>query len=361
MKTLRQQVLFFVIAVIACSSWAQEERIEPSLRLAVDLADGSRVIGISSVTIVPVETAIGRIEVPLVRVSTMTFREDQASVVIELIGGDRLSGVPQLGELRVDAVFGQAVIDVKLIRTITFVGTRGGRLREGLVLWNRLESEDEVKESRIGPGGQFIRGRFVPGRFGKGIELGREEQFGVTFPFKAVPPATGCIEFWAKLVDFPAAMPPSGPSPSLIGYGFSDGRRAPMLQFNANDGASNGGLCIQLDSFSMAGTDRFGSWTYARSLGTDDAAAWHHYALVWDQNGVAGVGGGARRIVTFVDGAVNTRSWSVASPNPPVLEFPGGTQLGLLFFDTPVNGRVVFDNLKIWNFAKTDFADRDDE
>jgi hypothetical protein len=188
-----------------------------------------------------------------------------------------------------------------------------------------------------------------------------QESFGVTFPLDVVPTSAGCIEFWAKLVDFPQSLP-WFKDPGLIGAGNKD--TDPLLRFNLNDGLSDGGLCARLPGFGSAGTGLFGYWTYARVLGTEaeNVGDWHHYALVWDSSGIPGVSGGTARIAVFVDGQLNTGLWNGTINPPGPLLLPAEGRLGLLWKprDTP-SGSIVFDNLKIWNYAKTCFNDRFDE
>jgi hypothetical protein len=188
-----------------------------------------------------------------------------------------------------------------------------------------------------------------------------QEQFGVTFPLTIVPTSSGCIEFWARLADLPQALP-WGQKPGLIGVNDKDGsNRGSILHFNGNDGASNGGLCAGLGGIGSAGTAQYGNWTYARALGADTVGEWHHYALVWNPAGIPGVAEGTRGLAVFVDGRLNTGSWNGAVVPAGPLALPDGGRLGLLCHQGLPGGRVVFDNLKIWNYAKTDFSDRERE
>jgi hypothetical protein len=257
-------------------------------------------------------------------------------------------------------VFGTVAVGIEHIQQLDIV-LSGGTGQKGLVLWNRLGSESDVKNSRVGPGGKLNAGRFVEGRFGQGIELNMQEPFGVTFPAEIVPASAGCIEFWAKLMDFPQALP-SGEKPGLVGVSEKENvLGGPCIHFNGNDGAANGGLCARLGTIGSAGTAQSGSWTYARALGTDAVGDWHHYALVWNPAGIPGVIDGTRCVAIFVDGRLNTGSWNgpVVPPGPWTL--PSGGRLGLLCHQGMPSGRIIFDNLKIWNYAKTDFGDRTDE
>lgn len=350
-----------LLALTALISAADEDVVVKTqpLRLELDLADGSHIIGLPALVTVPVETPYAKMSIPLKQIASMSIGEDHETVTFDLQNGDKLKGVINLEPIRLDTIYGRASVGVEHIRQIVVV--LDGVVQKGLVLWNRLGSESEVRNSRVGPKGEFTAGRFVEGRFGKGIELNMQEQFGVTFPLTIVPTSSGCIEFWARLADLPQALP-WGQKPGLIGVNDKDGsNRGSILHFNGNDGASNGGLCAGLGGIGSAGTAQYGNWTYARALGADTVGEWHHYALVWNPAGIPGVAEGTRGLAVFVDGRLNTGSWNGAVVPAGPLALPDGGRLGLLCHQGLPGGRVVFDNLKIWNYAKTDFSDRERE
>ncbi len=333
---------------------------EPPLRLEVNLVDGSRIIGTPVIATVPVQTAYAKMDVPLTQIQSLKLGDDHETVTLNLRNGDKLTGVISLKPIELKTVFGTVAVGIEHIQQLDIV-LSGGTGQKGLVLWNRLGSESEVKNSRVGLGGKLNAGRFVEGRFGKGIELNMQEPFGVTFPAEIVPASAGCIEFWAKLMDFPQALP-SGEKPGLVGVSEKENvPGGPCIHFNGNDGAANGGLCARLGSIGSAGTAQYGGWTYARALGTDAVGDWHHYALVWNPAGIPGVIDGTRCVAIFVDGRLNTGSWNGAVLPPGPWTLPTGSRLGLLCHQGMPSGRIVFDNLKIWNYAKTDFNDRDNE
>ena len=361
MKRLTFCMMVLAASALVGKAWAEKDKEERPLRLELNLVDGSRIIGTPSIESVPLETAYAKMNVPLKQIMTMKIGEDHETVAFDLQNGDKLKGVINLEPIKLVTVFGNVSVGIEHIKQLDVVLADGAASRKGLVLWNRLGSESEVKNSRVGPGGKLNGGRFVPGCFGQGIELNMEEQFGVTFPVDIVPTSAGCIEFWAKLVDFPQALP-WGQKPGLIGMGDKEeGNRGSILHFNGNDGASNGGLCAGLGGIGSAGTAQYGSWTYARALGTDAVGDWHHYALVWNPAGIPGVADGTRGVAVFVDGRLNTGSWNGAAIPPSQLVLPKDGCLGLLCHQSQSSGRVVFDNLKIWNYAKTDFSDRTNE
>jgi hypothetical protein len=356
MKRLSLIVVASAMALFG-TTWAEDEQTAVLPRLELDLADGSLIVGTPIIATVPVRTSYAKMDIPLAQIQTIKMGDDHETVFVDLQNGDKLTGVITLGPIELTTVFGKVAVGIEHIRKFDVV-LGGGTGRKGLVLWNRLGSESDVRNSRVGPGGTLNAGRFVEGRFGKGIELNMQEQFGVSFPPEIVPGPDGCIEFWAKLLDFPAALP-WGDRPGLFAVCNKDGGSGFMLHFNGNDGASNGGLCARVAGLCSAGTGQYGDWTYARALGTGTVADWHHYALVWATGGIAGVADGSRKAAVYVDGRLNTGYWGGGTGN--TLAVPTNGRFGLLCHQGVTAGSIVYDNLKIWNYAKTDFSDRTEE
>ena len=85
-------------------------------------------------------------------------------------------------------------------------------------------------------------------------------------------------------------------------------------------------------------------------LGAGHEADWHHYALVWDKRGLPGLN---HSFVLYLDGVLNTQRWFERPGWPTSIE---GTVK--LIESWASQGSVTMDNLKMWNFAKNDFADR---
>jgi hypothetical protein len=232
---------------------------------------------------------------------------------------------------------------------------------DGLRLWNRLGSAAQVRSSEVGPDGTYLGGgRFTAGRFGGAFEAGVDQDNRVLFPKAGlVPPGEGAVEFWGRLIDPPEAID-VGHRPYFLS-GRSD--RGPdqdnlYVGFNANNGVGLAGLVGGIGgggtNYPEQGlyTSRYAE-TYADILGPD-VEAWHHYALVWDEDGLPGVGDGSRPVALYVDGALVSDDWQLYPDS--VIE-PFGETFGLLENWNSAGGAAI-DNLKLWDFAKQDFSDR---
>jgi hypothetical protein len=219
----------------------------------------------------------------------------------------------------------------------------------GLVLWNRLGSQSEIESSEAGPAGQWNgKGTFVGGVYGNAIELGGDQQLALSFPADVISPEAGCIELWAQLVAFPPALE-WGQRPAFF---TADGLGI-ILYLNGNDGCARGGLCANAGRAGGCGTGPFGAWKYEAVLGEGRIGDWHHYALVWNLGGIPGIADGKQTVAVFLNGRLHASARNDGGAGPP----PKGGRLALMRNQGGV-GRVRLDDLKVWNWAKTDFADR---
>ena len=226
-----------------------------------------------------------------------------------------------------------------------------------LILWNKMGSQYEVEHSEVGENGTWSGGSFGTGRFGQCYEAGPSEDALVTFPGSVVPTNRGCIEFWAKLANFPSSIG-VGAYPGFVWLtDTADHHHHYNLSLNSNDGLGGGGLCARAGRLHESSAGSYGSWTYSQVLGAGQVSDWHHYALVWDESGISGVGNGTRNIAAFLDGALDSSHWG--SPSGRRFMPLGGGVFEIVRTSSGLSqGTTFIDNLKIWDYAKTNFNDR---
>lgn len=201
---------------------------------------------------------------------------------------------------------------------------------DNLVLSNTLGSQFDIEHSTVGPNGTFAGGSFGPGRtLGTTAYYATSSQISlVQFPAQVIPFRAGSISFWAKLINYPSSIP-IGQSPSFVTA--EDGSGAFYnVMLNGNDGVGGAGLSGFAGNTFEAATGFFTTpFTYEDVLGTGAQGDWHHYELIWDENGIAGLSG--RRVAVAIDGIV-TNDWhrdDLGSPSE-FRPLTGGT-LDLLF------------------------------
>ena len=89
----------------------------------------------------------------------------------------------------------------------------------------------------------------------------------------------------------------------------------------------------------------------------DNLYGWHHYALVWDADGVVLSNGNTATAAVFIDGKTVLTASATNWNGPPLanhrsfLVFPSRED------EMPLYVRVGYaiDEFKIWDYAKTDF------
>lgn len=121
-----------------------------------------------------------------------------------------------------------------------------------------------------------------------------------------------------------------------------------QIQFDGNDGGGIGGLTARAGNGNVGSGSFADQYTYSGILGNADS--WHHYAVVWDIDGVPGSG---NTIEIYLDGKLYS---SNARYNPTELTAPTDGQLYIPLIYSSYNGSVAIDELKIWNYAKIHFV-----
>jgi len=366
MKTVTTGMVVLLALALAGTASAGKDKEESQLRLELDLVDGSRVIGAPGIDSVPLQTPYATMDVPLNQIRTITMGDDHETASFDLRNGDKLKGVVNLKPIKLETVFGRVAVGiehVKVAHVILLGKTLQEALKRGLVLtarvnnlvlWNTLGSQYDVEHSVVGPNGDFLGGNFVPGKSGTAIRYtppaGQVWGPCVTFPKEVIPTHAGTIEFWAKLTGFGDTLQ-WNQNPSFLFI--SDGTNAMDLHLNGNDGNSNAslansGLCGDYPAGGHIGTKPYTyTWTYDALLGgSGQGDQWHHYAFVWDENGIPGVG---HRIAAYVDGVLNTQRWA-NDTGMPFVPFASG-RLGLIPWQGRTAGTVLMENIKIWDYA----------
>jgi hypothetical protein len=138
-----------------------------------------------------------------------------------------------------------------------------------------------------------------------------------------------------------------------------DDQSSYRVLFTSNNGKGSSGLAGRAGRSYTTGTSVFTTGhTYKEILGQGQVEAWHHYALVWDVNGLGpGIGDGNRKVALFLDGELESGRWYVALNQgfPPL----NPSTFELMVQPTGWPGRpydVTIDELKIWDFAKRQFS-----
>jgi hypothetical protein len=249
-------------------------------------------------------------------------------------------------------------------------------------LWNKFESEANVEDSDVGPGFQLTsyifddweEARIEPAMFGNGLFVNHDigegwkndggNFFAVDLWDVGLTPSRGTIEYWFKFkYDCSFHNSPNffvtsneltnhfaGPWPldntwlsaGWSGWNLPD-RKAYWISWGSADWRRDAQTPV--GSAGPGGPLEF----------AEDSLV--HFAWVWDTNGIAGTSDTMR---IYVDGnveGVQSGTWDATDPFAQYLYL--GTVPNHGNWDHYYNAvKGVTDNLKIWDYAKTDFVDR---
>lgn len=123
------------------------------LKLAVDLVDGSHVIGVPSVTSLDVRTPFADMNLPLKIVQEITFGGEEGKARITLQNGDALSASLNAKSLGLNTLFGAVDVPLSIVKGLY---AASGDAAPGLVLYYTFDKDRDGKV--IDQGGRGFNG-----------------------------------------------------------------------------------------------------------------------------------------------------------------------------------------------------------
>ena len=184
------------------------EAVTP-LRLTLELRDGSRVIGVPSVTNLQVRSSFGAIGLDLTRLQTLQFVEGKGTAEFLLQNGDKVSGVLNLETLEMKTSFGPVKIPVAVVRRLSV--NPGGKSRGGLVLhYGFDDDENDMVRDKSGQGhdGKLLGAQWVASRGDPALARAAKDliaKIGAAVPERLRPyvlePASGAPPARNRMID----------------------------------------------------------------------------------------------------------------------------------------------------------------
>ena len=227
-----------------------------------------------------------------------------------------------------------------------------------------FDSSKAIERPAAGPAGTFLGGEFVPGKVGNALRSPGDVPVAEVDLPKGLMQPRGTIEFWAKIEEPPAFYGDRG-NPLFFGMWLFENPDNPglcstHLGWCANNGMGMAGLCGMVYHRAMATDPHMRTNTYVPLL--SDPSAWHHYAIVWDSEGLpsAKASDGTPAVATLVlDGRIlQTFGRNQLSSGEGLLKLPS-FQGKLAFpvpaavWGVPVNHvPFLIDEFKIWSAPK---------
>ena len=329
---------------------------------AVTLRDSSVIKGtVAETTIFEGSVAFtDGVKLPVAMIREMSADGTNGVQIATLANGDKFHFTPTTKALSVATVLGDLSISLSNIRRVAFSATPGSSA-DGLIYYCTFDSPEAILKPVVGPAGKFLSGRFVDGKVGSALSV-KQWSCAAQAPIPAgFFGDKGCIEFWGRIDNPPLNVSSMG-CPCFFDCRKPNEVWKLSVMWNDNNGGGGGGLCGSVQHY-PATTDHYGSAVPYDKYLDSQVGGWHHYALVWNVEGIPSLGvrdGLPVRVVVYLDGHPIAFKTNVRSPNWGLSSF--ATTDMILGFPTAL-GQESFngvpysiDEFKIWNYDKTDFA-----
>lgn len=147
---IRAQPLLLMALVWLAPNGAWPETPAPPFRLAVDLADGSHVVGTPSVSHLPFRTPLGQFKLDVQKIRFLSMGTDGETASLTLDNGDVLTATPEWDSLELATAFGKFVFGRRSITRIGPASVPGSMnpAIEGLIR-ELGDARDEVRQRAI--------------------------------------------------------------------------------------------------------------------------------------------------------------------------------------------------------------------
>lgn len=292
-------------------------------------------------------------------VKSLTFTGTNGASKVELKNGDKFAMTVVNDSFAIKSLLGDLEIPRTSFRALSLSVCRGGNAADGgLVFYCTFDNEAAITTPAVGPKGIFQGGEFTPGKNGDALFVPAFTS-GAKFDLPSgVIGTAGTIEFWGKANELGPLT--EGGCPRFFEI-LKIGKGEISQDWNSNNGGGGYGLTFRMDGLPWMSTSSFEyssaiRSSYRRPPMRPDAE-WHHYALVWDVNGVDIPCKPSAAV--YLDGRLILSTPFVPTWKGPVNVADGSA---LLFpcreDEMPGYSRRAFtiDDFKIWNYAKTDFG-----
>ena len=359
---MKKSYLIAIAALLACSLTAQTVETDYTVSANATLKDGSTVKGefltqkITGSTVFANQLAL---DPAIIKSLTITGTNGEAKV--SLVNGDAFAMTVANDAFAIKSLLGDLEIPRANFRSLTFSIFRGGNAADGgLVFYCTFDNEAAITTPAVGPKGTFLRGDFMKGKVGMALQTTVYSQ-NATFDLPAdFFNTSGCIEFWAK-IQKPSSYIGSGGDPRLFTITQkSTNNTISTLDIVSNNGGGNSGFSTWTFLGNMASLRGCRSLHYQELFPYSDYRDWHHYAIIWDKDGISDLTG-TPRMALLVDGKsipdiqnhVRSAEDAAALISTPMrLSFTHDPNLDP---ELSTKSPFLIDEFKIWSDAKTRF------
>lgn len=348
---MKKSYLIAIAALLAGFVTAQTEK-DYTVSANVTLKDGSSVKGEFRTEQISGSTAfMEKLSLDPAIVKSLAFNGTNGESKVELTNGDKFAMTVANESFALKSLLGELNIQRENFRSIGFLKCKvsAGGCEEGLLFHCTFDDEAALATPAVGPSMKLELGQIKTheGKNGGALFVNPGISGAVVVLPKGMLASEGCIEFWANMASGKTEFSTGG-DPNYFTVHTADGDVCGALGFASNDGVGNSGICgffFGMRTYSNPGYTHM--MPYSDVFKGEDYNGWHHYAFTWTRTSLSLYIDGKR--VANTTGQLNAE-W--LAKGDIILAIPLHRTLGRSF-----NNKSAFlmDELKIWNYAKTNF------
>ena len=349
---MKKSCLIAITALLAGNLTAQTVEKDYTISANATLKDGSSVKGEFATEHFVGSTIFAEtLNLNPAIVKSLTFAGTNGESKVELSNGDKFTMTVANESFAIKSLLGDLSIPRNNFRALS-ISTRKVAANghdDGLIFYCTFDDEASLASPAVGPSVKLELGQIKnDGKNGgalfvqpgvAGAEITLPEGFLTT---------EGCIEFWANMASGKTEFSTGG-DPRFFVMLDGNGTEIAHLEFASNNGCGNSGLGGHFFGFrTQTNTGYSYLMPYSDIFKGENYNGWHHYAFVWTQNSLS----------VFLDGKEACRANGLINSeaitkSAILLNIPLNRRTGRSF-----NNKSAFymDDLKIWNFAKREFA-----
>lgn len=313
MMTTRHRIRYILaicaFAFLINNSRGDQAETNATIQLVLDLADGSRVIGVPAISCIIVQTTYAKMEIPLNQILNIKITDDQATAVFDLVNGDKLQGVITIRPLKLETVFGKVSLGIEHIRNISVCQTGNGllpvALKDNLILYYSFDKDDGAKVTDLtGKNDAVVDGaKWMPsGKVGGAMEFtGKNSQMASLQPVGIAGSAQRTLAAWIRCDENPSSKHVWVP----VGFGEANSHSQPYLS----------GTLFSLALYDGNGTIVFLMWGVnagdVMSAAPVITGRWYHIVAAFD----------GKTVNLYVDGKLDLSKQVVVDTPPSKLYF----------------------------------------
>ena len=294
-------------------------------------------------------------------VKSLAFAGTNGESKVELANGDKFTMTVANECFAIKSLLGELSIHRNNFRSIALTQRKVSVGEDdGLIFHCTFDDPSTITSPAVGPKGVYLRGSFTEGKSDKALLTTVYAQ-NATFELPSNFFGTsGCIEFWAKILKSSPYVG-SGGDPRLFTITQkSTNNTICTLDIVSNNGGGNSGFSTWTFLGNMASLRGCRTLRYEELFPGGDYRDWHHYAIIWDQDGIRELSGDPR-MALLVDGQLlpdvqnhirSTADAVAILSTPTLLSFTHDPNLDPEF---STKSPFAIDEFKIWNYSKTDF------